>query len=134
MSPQAAVPHEGLTNAEARRLLRVSSWQVNHLARHGRIRGRKVAEYWVLDRASVLAYNERRRRAELRLPAEPLLRQVQLRGGRAACGIVPGSSTARALDQAQASGQLSAEAADDLAVHVLGLTVWDLWPGAEALR
>jgi hypothetical protein len=120
-----------ITNAEARVLLRVSSWQTNHLARAGLVRAVKVDEYWMFERDSVLAYDEARRDRAQRLPTEPLLRQVRLRGGRAACGVAPESSTARRLQQAAVSGHLTVETADELAVHVLGLTVWDVWPGVD---
>jgi hypothetical protein len=62
-----------------------------------------------------------------RLAAGPLLRQIALRGGDAACGVRAGSAEQKALERAREDGTLTLWAADRLAVRLLGLTIWDIW-------
>lgn len=59
------------------------------------------------------------------LSAAPLLRQIEVRGGAAACGIRKGGDQ-EALRRARLYGRLTPRAADRLAQR-LGLTPWDLW-------
>ena len=67
------------------------------------------------------------------VPAAPLLRAVELRGGAAACGAKRSPALERALERAQVSGRLTYRAADQLAIRLLGLhpmLVWgDDWLG-----
>lgn len=66
----------------------------------------------------------------LRVDAAPVLRQVALRGGPEACGATP--TQRRALERAELSGTLLLYQADALAVGLLKMTVWDLWPETYA--
>lgn len=50
--------------------------------------------------------------------------------GDVACGVRPGSADARALERARADGTATVWMADRLAVQLLRLTIWDLWPSA----
>jgi hypothetical protein len=62
-----------------------------------------------------------------RLPAEPLLRQVELRGGLAEWGIPPGGAAEKALARARREGTVTIWTADRLAV-LLGMHPLELWP------
>ncbi len=66
-----------------------------------------------------------------RVPAGPLLRQIALRGGEAACGVRHRSAEQKSLERARLEGSITLWMADRLAVRLLGLTVWDLWPDAS---
>lgn len=67
------------------------------------------------------------------VPAAPLLRFVMLRGGPAACGAREGTAAERALLRARRNGWLTIWAADELAVHLVGLTPVEIW-GEEWLN
>lgn len=103
-------------------------------AQVGSIEAVKVGGRWLIDGESLREYLARPDRQSRcgtlarQLPAEPLVRQVELRGGPAACGVVKGSADEKALERARADGMLSAWLADRLVVRLLQLTVWDLWP------
>lgn len=66
------------------------------------------------------------RRSTSYVDAGPLLQQVALRGGPLAVGAT--ETQQKALERAGASGRLTVDQADALAVALLGLTLWDLWP------
>ncbi len=124
-----------LTAAEAAAALRCEPNYVRRLARLGVLEAIKVDDVWLIDGASVARYRRqvaRHRRTEASrrryLPAEPLLKQIQLGGGLYTLGVEPGSAEERAFLRARRSGRLTLWAADHLAVKLLGLTVWDLWP------
>lgn len=61
------------------------------------------------------------------LPSAPLLRQIELRGGPAACGVRQNSREQKALERAQRHGWLTVRAADELAVRLLGELPCELW-------
>jgi excisionase family DNA binding protein len=131
-----AVRVEALTAGEAADRLGVRTAQVARLATRGELEGVKVEGQWLIDGASVAAYDAVRgqRRptrwvAAPRLPAGPLLRQIELRGGVAACGVEANSTEEKAIGRAQDEGSLTLRAADHLAVRVLRMTPLELWGG-----
>lgn len=63
-----------------------------------------------------------------RLPAAPLLRQVELRGGVTALGSRRRDADLALIERAARDGSITIWMADHLAVTLLGLTLWDLWP------
>lgn len=92
----------------------------------------RVDRQWLVDGGSPLAYANRPKtprggRPEPRVPASPLLRQIALRGGAAACGARKGSPEEKALERARVDGHLTVWMADQIAARLLGLTLWDLW-------
>jgi excisionase family DNA binding protein len=126
-----------LTTDEAAAVLGVTRCYVAELAFIGRIRGVKMDRRWLLDRDSLEGYLEdrRRRRREgmvAHVPAVPLLRQLELRGGWAACGVRYKSADHKALERARASGWLTVRMADELTCRLLGLTLVELW-GRDAV-
>lgn len=129
-----------VSSHHAATMLGITPKQVAVLARRGLLEGEKASGVWWIHRTSVEAYEAnkaaRRRacndrvaakRVSTRWPAGPLLRQIALRGGDAACGVRQGSAAQEALRLARKSGTLTPWMADRLAVGLLGLTVWDLW-------
>lgn len=133
----ATAPVQTLTAAEAAVRVGMTKSQISRLARLGEVEAVKVDEYWLIDGASVAAYAARRRVppptswvACPRLPAGPLLRQIELRGGVAACGVAPDSAEEKAIERAREEGSLTLWAADHMAVRVLGMTPLELWGGA----
>lgn len=124
------------TLAEAARAAHLSRSSVTSLCRRGVIDAVQVDGWWLLDGASLTAWLERptvvRRRGSRRLDAWPLLRQVELAGGRAACGVERNTAEDKALDRAAIEGTLTVRAADQLAVRLLGLTPWEVWGEAYA--
>ncbi len=62
-----------------------------------------------------------------RIPAAPLLRQVELHGGRAHLGLNERTAASRAFDRARREGSLTLDAADQLAVLVLGMHPIEIW-------
>jgi excisionase family DNA binding protein len=119
---------------EAAAVLGVHPDAVSAAARRGDLRGEKVGRVWMFDRDAVRAYAARqeRRRAQRRLrhvPAQPLLRQVELRGGFRALGVASKSAEEKALERARRAGSLTTDAADRLAVRLLGCTPGEVWPG-----
>ncbi|KAA1426457.1 helix-turn-helix domain-containing protein [Nocardioides antri] len=155
-----------LTAAEAAQALRRTKSYVGTLARQGELDGVKVDEQWLIDGASVVAYEQEhphrlaglqraRERAALvavparrtapeprhlvadedevgpnllreRVPAAPLLRQIELASlaGRMAS---LDEQEQKAIERARHEGTLTIRAADQLAVRLLGLTLWDLY-------
>ncbi|GEP38587.1 hypothetical protein NPS01_22500 [Nocardioides psychrotolerans] len=109
--------------------------RILELARTGRVEAVQVDGRWLIDGASLDAYLAQPRRPGIRrrtagprrVSAEPLLRQIALRGGDAACGVEHGSAAQKALERAREDGTVTVWTADHLAVHLLGLTLWDLW-------
>jgi hypothetical protein len=61
------------------------------------------------------------------LPAAPLVHLVQRAGGLTACGVVEHSDLERAYYRAAENGTLTAQAADQLAIRVLGLHPMLVW-------
>ena len=129
-----------LDSFEAARLLDVCPGHVVHLAREGKIRAERVGRSYVIDRGSAEAYAEQRdrRKASMRptpprpappdaLPATPLLRVVDRRGGRRAVGVARKSAEERTLQRAARDGWVSQQMADRLATQLLGLTPWEVW-------
>lgn len=125
-----AATRELLTSAEAAVLLGVSAAWVARLAKAGAIAGTLLPGGWLLDAASVRSYRPRKpapRGKAPSVPAGPLLRLLDARGGAAACGVVPRSAEEKAIERARRSGTLTEPMADRLAVAVLGLTAWEIW-------
>lgn len=138
-----------LTMAEAARVAGVTLSAVKHAHRASRLPAvRRPDGVWAVERADAVAYGreaaDRRarvaqRRAEARaaasprrvLPAAPLLRQVELRGGPAACGARQDTAELEALRLARLYGRVTRRTGDQLAT-MLGLSVWDLWPSYAA--
>lgn len=122
-----------LTAAEAAAEFDVRRERLIQAARRGSIEGFKLGRgMWLLEEASVAAWLPDRSvdlalPADLRLPAGPLLRLVDARGGAAACGVRAHSAEERALLRARRSGTLTPRAADQLAVRVLGLVPGTIW-------
>lgn len=61
------------------------------------------------------------------IPAEPLLRQYRLRGGRIGLGLPARAAEVKAFQLAARIGFISERDADRLSV-LMGLTPYDLWP------
>lgn len=136
-----------LTFSEAAAVAGVTLSAVKHAHRAGTLPAQRGADgVWLVERGDAVAYGreaaQRRarvaqRRAEARtaasprrvLPAEPLLRQVELRGGPTACGARQDTAELEALRLAKLYGRVTLRAGDQLAA-MLGLTMWDLWPTA----
>jgi hypothetical protein len=136
-----------LTFSEAARMAGVTVSAVKHAHRAGRLSAHRGPDgVWLVDRAEAEAYGrqaaERRARVAMHrtearaaasprrvLPAEPLLRQVELRGGPKACGAEQDTAELEALRLAKLYGRVTRRAGDQLAA-MLGLTMWDLWPSA----
>jgi len=114
------------TLAEASASSRLAPAYVARLVRVGYIEGVEVDGQWIVDGASLAAFMVGR------VPAAPLLRQVLLRGGDAACGVRQHSAEERALWRAREWGYLTEAAADRLSCRVLGMSVWELWPSYAA--
>lgn len=120
---------------EAARAYGVGSDRIARLALAGKVEAVKVDGMWLIDGESLarhLAGSRRptqppRPRPPTSFDATPLLRQIELRGGAAACGVAPRSAEERALERARHDGWLTPYAADHLAIKVLGLTLWELW-------
>lgn len=124
-----------LEDVEAAALVGVSRLTVRTWAQTGVVPAVDVDGTWLVDAGDVLAYaaaRRTRRAREPRVPAGPLLRAIELRGGAARCGVRPNSPEEKALERARADGTLTVWAADRLAVRLLGLTAWELW-GEEYL-
>ncbi len=129
------------TAREAAHLAGVCRAHIDRLAQAGRLAGEKVGLHdgWLLDRASVEQYaSERAARRERppaqpapmrpwHLPAEPLLRQLELHGGAARVGVGHKSAEQKALERAKRDGWLTVDAADRLAVRLFGLSPYELW-------
>lgn len=131
------VPPVTYTTAEAAAAAGVTRKTATKWASSGQVDAVQVDGLWLVDGGSLLAYAGRprpprparsaSRTAEPRVPAEPLLRQLHLRGGPAACGVQAHSAEEKALERARTEGSLTVWAADQLAVRVLGvhpLLVW----------
>lgn len=133
----SAPAHEAaatLTARQAAELLNVKVNTVHVLASRGVLHATKVSRNWLLSSESVEYYKLTRRTGghggrptPARLPAAPLLRQVMLRGGPAACGVEQNSAELQALERAQKEGALTHDAADVLSVRLLGLPPVLLW-------
>lgn len=133
-----------ITVPEAAWLLRMASGSVGGLCHGGVLDAIKVGGRWQISRPSVEAYAVSRQgrywpyrppvapvdRRPARLPAAPLLQRVAARGGPAACGVGQGSRQEQALMRARRAGTLTLQAADKLAVEVLGLTPVEVWGSA----
>lgn len=100
----------GRSEGEAAAALGRSADLVPHQAQKERLRARKVDGVWIVDaddleryRREVLGRTYRRGGGVPRphLPAAPLLRQVELRGGTAACGVRPKTAKENALERAR---------------------------------
>lgn len=61
------------------------------------------------------------------LPAEPLLRQVSLRGGPTAAGLGNKGAAYEAYRRAKVIGRLTPRAAEGLSMQVLGMHPCELW-------
>jgi hypothetical protein len=83
----------------------------------GQVEGVEVDGQWLVDGGSLATFMVGR------VPAAPLLRQILLRGGDAACGVGLRSTEARALWRAREWGYLTEAAADKLARRVLQMSV-----------
>lgn len=126
-----------MTTDEAATMLGVERDAVAVLAAFCRLAGVKSGRRWLLDRRSVQERAARPRRtpgppagqrlSEPRLPAGPLLRQIELRGGLRACGVMPGSPEEKAFYRAAKTGHLTIWAADRLSVGLLGMTPLEVW-------
>jgi excisionase family DNA binding protein len=112
-----------LTADVAARVACVSRDVVWRAARTGALEGVRAGREWLFARADVEAWAAGRR-----LPAAPLLNAIDGAGGGAACGVRPGSAEQKALERARADGTLTIRAADRLAVRLLGITPWEMWP------
>lgn len=147
-----ALREQWLTTAEAGRLVEKSAAAIAGASRKGLVDGavNVGGNHWLLPRSSVVAYaagvaertkqrakDRERRRAATRVREAPRVRSVDAgpflalldaRGGTRACGVAPRSSTERAIDRARVAGRLTHRMADRLAVEVLGLTMWEIWP------
>lgn len=123
--------HRTLEDVEAAALVGVSRLTVRSWALAEVVPAVLVDDVWLFDVGDVLAYDAARRarpgRREQRVPAEPLLRQVDLAGGDYALGVRIGSAEKRALERARHDGTLTLWAADQLAVRLLGMTPVELW-------
>lgn len=124
-----------LTAGEAAEVAQVTQRQISQLARRGTLEAVKVDGQWLVDGASLAAYRSQRPYTpcpggpkQRRLPAAPLIRQVELAGGVAAVGSGRADADRALLERAVREGSLTLWAADHLAVTLLGLTLWDLWP------
>lgn len=133
-----------LTLTEAARVAGVSLSAVRHAVRAGTLPAVRGADgLWRVEPADAQAYGrqaaQRRARVAQRrreaseawsprrvLPAEPLLRQVELRGGPAACGAGQGSAELEALRSAKLYGRVTPRAAEQFAAW-LGLSARELW-------
>jgi hypothetical protein len=133
-----AVPVSTLTAAEAAEALGVTTAYMCRLASRGAVEAIKVDLQWLIDGASLEEYRTRaparpvvRRRgarSRVRLSAAPLLRQIELAGGVTALGSRRRDADLALLERAAREGSLTIWAADHLAVSLLGLTLWELWP------
>lgn len=134
----AAVPVSTLTIAETAEALGVTTAYMCRLASRGAVEAIKVDLQWLIDGASLEEYRTRapvhsvaRRRGGpriRRLPVAPLLRQIELAGGVTALGSRRRDADLALLERAARVGSLTIWAADHLAVSLLGLTLWELWP------
>jgi hypothetical protein len=131
-------PANAVTAAEAADVAGVCINQLRIWATTGALAGVKLDGRWLFDRddveACAAAMRARHRRAYHngpRLGAGPLLRQLELAGGWIACGVRQGSLEEVYLLEARKKGWLTVARADRLAVHLLGLTLWDLWSEEE---
>jgi excisionase family DNA binding protein len=138
-----AATRELLTTAEASALVGVNAAQIARLARRGVIAGTKVGpRRWLVAADSVRSYAPKRPRLDpwwwepseqeqrpgpRRLPARPFLRQLDRRGGSAACGVRQRSAEEKAIERARRSGVLTEVMADRLSIELLGLTMWEVW-------
>lgn len=113
---------ETFTVDEAAMRLREGPAYVTSLAAWGAIDAVEVDGAWIFDGAALRAWERRQR-----LPARPLLRQIELRGGDYALGVRIGSAEKRALERARADGWVTESAGDHLAVHVLRMTPFEVW-------
>lgn len=133
----APVPEElaaTLTARQAAELLNVKVNTIHVLASRGVLHAVKVSRHWLLSSESVEYYKLTRRQGGhsgrptlARVPAAPLLRQVMLRGGPAACGVEQHSAEEKALERAQEEGALTRDVADLLSVRLLALPPVLLW-------
>lgn len=121
-----------LTTSEAAAYAGRARSGILELAKSGRVEAVQVDGRWLIDGASLDAYlaSPRRPHEARRLPAGPLLRQVTSRGGDAACGVFAHSAEQKALERARKDGTVTIWMADHLAVRLLGLTLWELWPAS----
>jgi len=115
-----------LTLSEAATSSELAPAYVARLVRLGYVDGVEVDGQWLVDGASLAAFMVGR------VPAAPLLRQVLLRGGDAACGVRQHSAEERALARARKWGYLTEAGADKLSCSVLRMSVWELWPSYAA--
>lgn len=133
-SRPALVPHVRrgqLSEAVLLRLLRRSEPAVDDVERHrGSVMSALVREFDV-DEPVPFTLTEAGWNATDHLPAGPLLRQIELHGGLAAVGVREHSAEERALSRAARDGWLTYAAADRLAVTLLGLTPWKIWPDLD---
>lgn len=111
-----------LTLTEASMSAGLATAYVAQLVRLGTVEGVEVDGQWLVDGASLATFMVGR------VPAAPLLRQIILRGGDAACGVRQSSAEERALMRARSCGWLTEDAADKLACHILAMSAWELWP------
>lgn len=134
-----------LTLREAAERSGLGRRHLSTLAAAGQLDAVKVDGIWAIDGASLDAYCAQPRRrggyqpstrprrprrppaGERRLPAGPLLRQIDLAGGERALGIENRSAEYMMLLRARHRGWVSLWAADRFAVELLGLTLWELW-------
>lgn len=132
----ARQPPVTLTAGEAALAAQVTATQISALARSGRVEAIKVDGQWLIDGASLAAYRERRpyrlhrggKPKQRRLPAAPLLRQIELAGGVTALRSQRRDADLALVERAAREGSLTVWTADHLAVSLLGLTLWELWP------
>lgn len=116
-----------LTSEEAAALLGTVPATVAAYLHDGTLVGTMVDGRWLLERDQVMRLLKAPAPRRRRLPAGPLLRLVDGRGGPAACGIRQGSADERALDRARRTGRITEDAADRLAVRLLGLVPAEIW-------
>lgn len=127
---------ETFTIREAARATGLSRASITSLCRRDLVDAVLVDGWWLLDGQSLRVWCARpamlqRRGAQRRLDSWPLLRQIELAGGRRACGVDQNSAEDKALDRATREGSLTVRAADHLAVRVLRRSLWELWPSYD---
>lgn len=128
-----ASEHHTLEDVEAAVLVGVSRLTVRTWGQTGTVPAVEVDGVWLFDAIDIVAQLARRQaRREPRVPAGPLLRQIELRGGDYALGVRIGSAEKKALERAREDGTLTVWAADWLTTQLLGLTPWEVW-GEEYL-
>lgn len=130
-----------LTSGEAARVLGRTRKHIGKLALVGKLDAVKVDVHWLIDGASVVAYDAAYPSTAfpqeggpdavnlLRswVPAAPLLRQIELARGAGRLVHRLEMAEQAAIERARHEGALTINAADHLAVKLLGLTLWDLY-------